>query len=249
LELDFKIIPDKQEVLQFIDSLKLIFFPGLKKCRDPKIAYIKAKALYFTSIINNNNKQDEFFKKIEILKDVFMKDIQFTFEGDPACDAPEEIVSSYPGFTATFYYRIAHILYNQGFNIIARLISEEAHFLTGIDIHPGATIGEYFMIDHGTGVVIGETSVIGHHVKIYQGVTLGGVSTAKGQGIKGKKRQPTIGNYVTIYAGASILGGDVYISDNVVIGANVMLLDSVPENTKVTISKPKLIHTVKKIFK
>lgn len=249
MDLDFSVMPNKSEVLKFIESLKLIFFPGFCKCHDEKLAYIKAKSLYLTAIINNNNKQDEFFKQLELLKEVFNKDISFTFEGDPACDAPEEIVSSYPGFTATFHYRIAHILYKQGFNIIARLISEEAHFLTGIDIHPGATIDEYFMIDHGTGVVIGETSIIGHHVKIYQGVTLGGVSTAKGQGIKGIKRQPTIGNHVTIYAGASILGGDVVIGNNVVIGANVMLLDSVPENTRVTISKPKLIHTTKKIYK
>lgn len=247
LKLDFKKLPNKKAVLEFVESLKLVFFPELCKCEDSKKAMVMAKANYLIGITNSQDKLDEFFSNIPVLKDLFAKDIQITFDSDPSCDCYEEIVSSFPGFTATFYHRIAYILYNQGFKTEARLISEEAHFKTGIDIHPGAKIGEYFFIDHGTGIVIGETTVIGEHVKIYQGVTLGGISLSKGQRLKGEKRHPTIGNYVTIYSGASILGGDVTIGDNVVVGSNVFLTKSVPSNRRVVISEPKLIVIEKKI--
>lgn len=240
MELNFKKIPKKDEVLKFMDSLMRVFFPELHACHDKDLALIKAKSRYLTGITNDVKKQDEFFREVLALKDVFEKDMIFTFEGDPSCDALEEIVSSYPGYTATCYHRIAHILYKQDLKIYARLISEEAHFKTGIDIHPGAVIGECFMIDHGTGIVIGETSVIGHHTKIYQGVTLGGISLRKGQALQGIKRHPTIGNYVTIYAGANILG-DITIGNNVTIGANVLLTDSVESNMNVILQKPKLI--------
>jgi len=246
LKLDFKKLPNKKAVLDFVDSLKLVFFPELCKCEDSKKAMIMARANYLIGIANSNEKLEEFFSYIPKLKDLFSKDIQITFDSDPSCDGYEEIVSSFPGFTATFYHRIAHILYKQGCKTEARLISEEAHFRTGIDIHPGAQIGEYFFIDHGTGIVIGETTIIGNHVKIYQGVTLGGISLAKGQRLKGEKRHPTIGNYVTIYSGASILGGDIEIGNNVVIGSNVFLTKSVPSNRKVVISEPELLVLKKK---
>lgn len=246
LGLDFKKLPNKKTVLEFMDALKLIFFPHFCNCHDPEKALIIAKAKYLTGISKSREKEEEFFSKIDELDKLFEKDLIITYDSDPSCDGYEEIISSFPGFTATFYHRIAHIIYNQGCKIEARLISEEAHLLTGIDIHPGATIGEYFFIDHGTGIVIGETTVIGHHVKIYQGVTLGGISLAKGQRLKGEKRHPTIKNYVTIYSGASILGGDVVVGDNVVIGSNVFLMDSVPSNRKVVIPKPELLVLHKK---
>ena len=241
LNLDFKKLPNKKAVLDFINSLKLVFFPKLCKCEDTQKAMVMAKANYLIGITNSPDKSKEFFSYIPKLRELFAKDIEITFDSDPSCNCREEIISAYPGFIATFYHRIAHILYQQDFKTEARLISEEAHFLTGIDIHPGAQIGEYFFIDHGTGIVIGETTVIGEHVKMYQGVTLGGISLAKGQRLKGQKRHPTIGNYVTIYSGASILGGDVAIGNNVVIGSNVFLTKSVPSNRKVVLSEPKLI--------
>ena len=134
-------------------------------------------------------------------------------------------------------YRIAHYLYEKGIPYIPRIMSEYAHSMTGIDIHPGARIGSYFFIDHGTGIVIGETSIIGEHVRIYQGVTLGALSLGRGQKLKGLKRHPTIGNNVTIYSGASILGGDTIIGDNVIIGSNTYILESVVDNMIVRLNK------------
>lgn len=242
LDLNCNSLPNKNGVLRFVKSLRQIFYPGFfgKYPGDEK-AYAEAKALYLKYVCDKPENMEGFFSHIDELKDKFQKDLLITFDSDPACDSYEEIISAYPGFTATFYYRIAHILYLQGIKIVARVITEQAHVLTGIDIHPGAEIGSPFFIDHGTGIVIGETTVIGHHVKMYQGVTLGGLSLAKGAQLKGQKRHPTIGNYVTIYSGASILGGNVVIGDNVVIGSNVFLIDSIPSNTKVTMAKPELV--------
>lgn len=157
------------------------------------------------------------------------KDIQAAYDGDPAAESKLEVIVAYPCFTAISIYRLSHIFYLMNLKILARIMSEYAHTVTAIDIHPGATIGEYFFIDHGTGVVIGETTVIGNHVKIYQGVTLGAKSFAldqQGNPIKGIKRHPNIGNNVIIYAGATILGGNTYIGDNCVIGGNVWLTHS-----------------------
>lgn len=168
---------------------------------------------------------------------VLQTDITAGYEGDPACRSFDEVVLAYPAFIAIAAHRIAHALYLEKQPLIARIISEYAHRKTGIDIHPGATIGEYFFIDHGTGVVIGETTVIGEHVKLYQHVTLGAKSFAvapDGTLVKGIKRHPNIGNHVVIYAGATILGGDVCIGDRSVIGGNVWLTHSVGEGQTVT---------------
>ena len=164
------------------------------------------------------------------IKALLLKDIEAIYEGDPAATSAEEIVLSYPGFYAIFIYRIAHEFYRRKIPYIARVMTEFAHEKTGIDIHAGAAIGEYFFIDHGTGIVIGETTTIGKHVKIYQGVTLGAKSfelDADGNPVKGTKRHPDIGDNVVIYANATILGGSTRIGDGAVIGGNVWITRSV----------------------
>ncbi|WP_370478648.1 serine O-acetyltransferase EpsC [Tamlana flava] len=153
-------------------------------------------------------------------------------KNDPASHSLEEIYLAYPGFYAISIYRLSHALHLLGVYILPRMMSEYIHGITGIDIHPGATIGDSFYIDHGTGIVIGETSIIGENVKIYQGVTLGGISVAKS--LASTKRHPTIEDNVCIYANATILGGDISIGANSVIGANVWITQSVPENSLVT---------------
>ena len=195
----------------------------------------------YATIFSNEKDIESFKNSLSRIKNELVDDLDFFLVCDPAINSKEEVVECYPGYKAITYYRIAHELFKLNYRLEARIISEQAHFLTGIDIHPGASIASPFFIDHGTGIVIGETSIIGHHVRMYQGVTLGALSLAKGALIKGEKRHPTIGNYVTIYANASILGGDVSIGDNVVIGGNVFLLESIPSNYKVIINKPKLI--------
>lgn len=183
---------------------------------------------------------DNFVNSLQNVAKCLEKDLNFFMISDPAVDNKEEVILSYPGYKAISYYRIAHIFYKLGLKVQARIISEQAHFLTGIDIHPGATIGCPFFIDHGTGIVIGETAIVGDRVKIYQGVTLGALSLSKGYELKGTKRHPTILDDVTIYSGASILG-DITVGNRVTIGSNVFLLDSIPDDHKVTISKPELI--------
>jgi len=178
--------------------------------------------------------------KIPLIKDYLEKDIEAAYSGDPSAYSKAEIVISYPGIYATMIYRIAHELYLLSVPLIPRIMSEYAHSVTGIDIHPGAAIGKYFFIDHGTGIVIGETAVIGNNVKLYQGVTLGALSTKGGQSIKGVKRHPTICDGVTIYSGASILGGDTIIGEGVIIGGNAFVTRSVPENTRVSVKNPEL---------
>ena len=168
--------------------------------------------------------------KLPEIRRVLWTDIIAAYQGDPAAKTPDEIIIAYPAFTAVSAYRVAHELYAMNVPLVPRIITEYAHRLTGIDIHPGAAIGEYFFIDHGTGVVIGETSTIGHRVKIYQNVTIGAKSfdvAPDGSLVKGIKRHPDIGNNVVIYAGATILGGQTYIGDNCVIGGNVWLTHSV----------------------
>ena len=188
-----------------------------------------------------NKFKDSFFN----IKQYINKDLAFFMDSDPASDNKEEIIYAYPGFKAIFLYRIAHVIYQLGLVVEARLISEKAHSFTGIDIHPGATIGSPFFIDHGTGIVIGQTTIIGNNVKIYQGVTLGALSLAKGYLLKGQKRHPTVKDNVTIYAGASILGGDVIIGSNSVIGSNVFITESIPDNTRVVNAKPELVFSKK----
>ena len=177
---------------------------------------------------------------------LLQKDLEAFFEGDPAAHNREEVVLSYPGFFAIFIYRIAHELYIRDVPMIPRIMTEYAHAGTGIDINPGATIGEYFFIDHGTGIVVGETSIIGDHVKIYQGVTLGAFSPAGMKSVPGERRHPKVGNNVTIYAGATLLGGATEIGDNVVIGANAFLTSSVDPDTTVSIKKPEMSFRGKK---
>ena len=166
---------------------------------------------------------DAFLSAIPKIREYLATDIEAAFEGDPAAFSRDEVISSYPGIYATMVNRIAHELYTLGVPLIPRIMTEHAHSVTGIDIHPGAKIGKYFFIDHGTGIVIGETAEIGEHAKIYQGVTLGALSTRGGQQLKGTKRHPTIEDDVTIYSGASILGGETVISEGVVIGGNAFV--------------------------
>ena len=179
------------------------------------------------------------------IRDMLEEDIQAAYEGDPAAVSTMEVVMSYPGLYAITVHRIAHALYREGVPLIPRVMSEHAHSRTGIDIHPGASIGPGFFIDHGTGVVIGETCRIGRRVKLYQGVTLGALSFAKdettGMLVKGTKRHPDVGDNVVIYAGATILGGDTVIGHDAVIGGNVWLIHSVPPGSKVYNRTPKPI--------
>lgn len=181
-----------------------------------------------------------FLKTLPRIREYLDTDLQAAFDGDPAASSKDEIIFSYPGFYAIAVNRLAHELYKLKVPILPRIMTEHAHTITGIDIHPGAQIGKYFFIDHGTGVVIGETTVIGDHVKIYQGVTLGALSTKGGQRLRNKKRHPTIEDNVTIYSGASVLGGNTVIGKNVVIGGNVFITESVEENTKVSVQTQKL---------
>ena len=180
---------------------------------------------------------DDFLAAIPGIYSLLLKDIEALYEGDPAATSREEVIVAYPGFFAIVVYRIAHVLYEMRVPIIPRIMTEFVHQKTGIDIHAGAKIGEYFFIDHGTGIVIGETTVIGDHVKLYQGVTLGAKSFPKdenGNPVKGIKRHPNIEDDVIIYAGATILGGDVTVGKGSVIGGNTWLTKSVPPHSFIT---------------
>ena len=181
-----------------------------------------------------------FFGRIPQIRAMVQTDLQAAYDGDPAATGMAEIIFSYPGMFAITVFRLAHELYLLNVPMIPRIMTEYAHNLTGIDIHPGATIDEYFFIDHGTGIVIGETTVIGKNVKVYQGVTLGALSTRGGQSLRGKRRHPTIEDDVTIYAGASILGGDTVIGKGSVIGSNVFITQSVAPGTSVINKKQEL---------
>ncbi len=182
-----------------------------------------------------------FLGKLPAIRAMLREDVEAAFAGDPAAKGYDEIIFSYPGIKAVMIYRVAHELYCQDIPILPRIMSEYAHTITGIDIHPGARIGRHFFIDHGTGVVIGETCVIGDHVKIYQGVTLGALSVPRdeqGSVLRGTKRHPTVEDNVTIYSGATILGGNTVIGAGCVIGGNVWLTGSLPAGTKVVIEPP-----------
>lgn len=185
-----------------------------------------------------------FLRELPQLRRLLAKDIRAAHEGDPAAKSYDEVIFSYPGLFAITVYRIAHLLHNQGVSLIPRIMTEYAHSMTGIDIHPGARIGESFFIDHGTGVVIGETTSIGNRVRIYQGVTLGALSLPKDavERLRSQKRHPTIEDDVVIYAGVTILGGEAVIGARSVIGGNVWLTESVPPDTKVFMKKPELVY-------
>ncbi len=184
-----------------------------------------------------------FMRELPRLRTMLAKDIRAAYEGDPAAKGFDEIIFSYPGLFAISVYRIAHELYKQGVSLIPRIMTEYAHNMTGIDIHPGARIGGSFFIDHGTGVVIGETTDIGNRVRIYQGVTLGALSLPKDavKKLRNEKRHPTIEDDVIIYAGVTILGGEAVIGARSVIGGNVWITESVPPDTKVFLKKPELV--------
>lgn len=182
-----------------------------------------------------------FFEQLPEIQRLLLTDVQAGFDGDPAAKSKEEIIFSYPGLFAIYVYRLAHVLYKEEIPFIPRVMSEYAHGRTGIDINPGATIGEYFFIDHGTGVVIGETTEIGRNVKLYQGVTLGALSTRQGQLLANVKRHPTIKDNVTIYSNSSVLGGETVIGENTIIGGNTFITESIPANTKVSAKSPELV--------
>ena len=245
----------KDVIVSIIEDLRTIVFPEYFDCNLYTDEYINK----LTKIIENKLKSQivlafsmakidgnaeniskEFVNKISSVKDLLYKDLHFFYQGDPSARDYNEIIISYPGLFAILIHRFAHVLYQLNVPYIPRIMSEYAHEKTGIDIHPGARIGENFFIDHGTGIVIGETTIIGNNVKLYQGVTLGALSLKSGQLLKGTKRHPTIGNEVTIYAGASILGGDTVIGDNVTIGSNAFIMESIPSNSIVKLDKVKL---------
>lgn len=181
-----------------------------------------------------------FFDRIPAIRALLADDVRAAFEGDPAAQNTDETIFCYPGLFAIFVQRVAHEFYNARVPLLPRIMTEYAHSLTGIDIHPGAKLGRNFFIDHGTGVVIGETTEIGSNVKIYQGVTLGALAPGYGQALRGQKRHPTIEDDVTIYAGATILGGDTVIGKGAVIGGNVFITSSVPPLNQVSAEPPKL---------
>jgi len=207
--------------------------------------YLAAALSYVTDSDHAGRTVQELMTSLPSIKEVLMSDVISAYEGDPAAKSTDEVIITYPAFTAIGVYRIAHELYLRKIPMVPRIMTEYAHRRTGIDIHPGATIGRSFFIDHGTGVVIGETTTIGEHVKLYQHVTLGARSfevSDDGSLVKGIKRHPDIGNNVVIYAGATILGGDTRIGDDCVIGGNVWLTHSVPAGETVIASHSKPVR-------
>ena len=257
-ELSDKNPPSRQKIKEVIKNFHHLLFPEYFVAKQAiegaeLLSYIcneietQVKAAYeFSGTVNRDPVAvtASIIAELPSIKQKLIKDIQALYEGDPAAVCKEEILLSYPGFYAISIYRLAHEFYVREVPLIPRLMTEYAHGKTGIDIHAGAKIGEYFFIDHGTGIVIGETTTIGDHVKLYQGVTLGAKSFElddNGNPIKGIKRHPDIGNNVIIYANATILGGNTRIGDGAVIGGNVWLTASVEPNTVVYYGKTEQI--------
>ena len=262
-------LPNRDVVIRIIQNLQKVFFPAYfggtavsQVTAETYVEYLlgdissalrEQVELALSNTITDagelERRTDEacadFIRNLPRIQSMLMKDVQANYDGDPAAGSKEEVIFSYPGLYAIFVYRVAHALYESGVPLIPRIMTEYAHGATGIDINPGATIGEYFFIDHGTGIVIGETTIIGNHVKLYQGVTLGALSPRGGHAVVGK-RHPTVGDGATIYSGASILGGGTVIGAGSVIGGNSFITDSVEENTKASIEKPKMVFRVKK---
>ena len=237
-------IPKRREIILLIKLIQSVLFPRHFPFDEQGDAQARLSRAYETCLAEVRSaysfagedtglavsKTQEIFSALPMVKDKLIKDAIAIYEGDPAAVSPEEVIVCYPGFYAISVYRIAHEFYTRKIPLIGRLMTEYAHEKTGIDIHAGAEIGEYFCIDHGTGIVIGETATIGDRVKIYQGVTLGAKSFELGEDgnpIKGTKRHPDIGNRVIIYANATILGGRTHIGDGAIIGAGVWLTKSV----------------------
>ena len=240
-----------QDIKKFIFDVKGLLFIGFvdevkdqKVYVESKIAEIKNDLCILLSQIDGiesisecgcfEDLTNKFLNKLPEVEELLLKDVDYFYDSDPAASSKKEIIICYPGFSAIATYRISHILYELNIPILPRAISEYTHSKTGIDINPGAVIGNHFFIDHGTGVVIGETTIIGNYVKIYQGVTLGALSLAQGHSLNGVKRHPTIEDNVTIYSNASIFGGNTIIGKNSIIGANSYVTESVDKNSVVT---------------
>lgn len=259
---------DKEAIIEIVNKLQQIIFPGYFKNKKYKFYTQKNNlTMLLEDVMYHLNRQVAivfehmaeyagmghealislagekcvaFLRCIPKVRALIETDVQAAYDGDPAAYNTDEIIFSYPGLYAIMVNRIAHELHLLKIPLIPRIMTEHAHSLTGIDIHPGATIGKYFFIDHGTGIVIGETTVIGDNVKVYQGVTLGALSTKGGQKLKNKKRHPTIEDNVTIYSGASILGGETVIGAGAVIGGNAFITASIPAGTRVSIKNQEL---------
>jgi serine O-acetyltransferase len=270
VHLEGRDLPSKKIVIEVLEDLFTVLFPGylgdleLTKASVKYHLSIKLTSIYarLTDEVEKSLKYIcrkisqcphdlcqkrahvvawELLEKLPEIRAKLNGDVQAAYSGDPAAISTDEVILSYPCILAIATYRIAHELYLSGVPLIPRIMSEHMHSLTGIDIHPGAKIGRNFFIDHGTGVVIGETAEIGDNVKLYQGVTLGALSfpkDEKGNIIKGRKRHPTIGNNVVIYSGATLLGAETVVGDNVVIGGNVWLTGPVAQGTKITLAAP-----------
>jgi serine O-acetyltransferase len=233
----------KKESIIFFDELKDFLFPHFSNkvyyAPEEVIAKMRLLERNLITLLKINNSKDEdiekkahaFISKIPDIHDMLWDDAEAIFKGDPAAESIDEVILAYPGFMAIFIYRLAHELYKLRIPIIPRILTEHAHEITGIDIHPGAEIDSPFFIDHGTGIVIGETTVIGKNVKIYQGVTLGALSVDKS--LVNAKRHPTIEDDVIIYSQAVILGGDTVIGKNCIVGGNAWVTQSVPSNSVV----------------
>lgn len=271
VRVDTENIVNKDILIQVLEELRRILFPGFfdtNRVRSDYMKYLVGQRVEFVQyhlrkqiarVLGNDETCDscprstvvpqaekiveEFLAQIPKIRDYLYTDVQAAYDGDPAAYSTDEVIFSYPGIFAITVYRIAHELVLLEVPLIPRIMTEYAHSLTGIDINPGATIGKYFCIDHGTGIVIGETTTIGEHVKIYQGVTLGALSTRRGQLLKGEKRHPTIGNHVTIYSGTSVLGGDTVIGDGVTIGGNAFIVSSISAGMKVNVKNPELQYS------
>ena len=256
--------PDKEVITDMIQKLLRIVYPGYYRDKSYRIYNVKHNlSMLIEDVMFNLNRQLvlvyqasgmaqpeaeekaqavslEFFKAIPAVRALVQTDVQAAYDGDPAATSKDEVIFCYPGVFAITVYRLAHVLYELKVPMLPRIMTEHAHSVTGIDIHPGARIGKNFFIDHGTGIVIGETTVIGENVKIYQGVTLGGLTTRGGQSLRGKKRHPTIEDNVTIYAGASVLGGETVIGRDSIIGSNAFITKSIPPCTTVSIKNQEL---------
>lgn len=256
---DFSV--NKKNTIQIVKDMRDLLFPGYFNSLNSQApnANVFLKERVYNTLVSeikkiSENKElhldaqkitDSFINELKDVIDLLHTDLIAAFDGDPAAIDYNEIIITYPGFFAITVHRIAHLLYQKNVPYIPRIMSEYAHSKTGIDIHPGANIGPYFFIDHGTGIVIGETTVIGSNVKIYQNVTLGALSLGRGQALKGVKRHPTIKDKVTIYSGATILGGATVIGNNVTIGANAFITESIDDNTLVVMKKSDLEYISK----
>ena len=237
---------------ELLEKLRILLFPGFYREDDDGSLesyvsllvaeiHFRLEAILLPLLPRESEKSQQiclkFLQDIPRIRDLLQQDLQAFLSGDPAATTESEIIAAYPGYDAITVHRLANALHRLGTPVLPRMLAEIAHSRTGIDIHPGAEIGAAFFIDHGTGVVIGETTTIGKHVKIYQGVTLGALSTRGGQSLKGKKRHPTIEDGVTIYASASILGGNTVIGAGATIGGNAFVTCSVPSGATVTGSR------------